>query len=389
MKSTKANISFGSIVATLGAILIGLGVAWMLALNWSDIPSALKIVILVIATGSAFGTGVFARIKNYHTIGHSFLLLGAILYTLSIFLIAQIFSTEATFQGTAILLLLSWVGILFTAYIFDSSLNLVFALVQFLVWIALQYIALFENRLFNIIQPGLGILALIYLAIAILLYGLTQYHKSKDHEFFDVYRFWTALYVLLLTYILSFQSLLPVIWPAGFSLDPTALIFLIGIFLVSIIAALTGISMSMNKGKLRGKEVFGFVVTVVIYILLITLASLVSGERVGFSNGISPLLLILWLVNNIVFIMVILSVIGYGVHYKSPKIVNLAVLFFVLDIITRYIGFIIDLGGQMGFAVISIIGGLILLFGGWAIEKWREKLIKKTESAGQVGYAIN
>jgi len=389
MKSVKANVSFGSIVATIGSILIGLGVAWMLALNWDAIPSALKIVLLVIATGSAYGTGVFARIKNYHKIGHSFLFLGAILYTLSIFLIAQIFSTSPTFQGTAILLLLSWVGILFTAYIFDSSLNLVLALVQFLIWIALQYIALFEDRLQNIIEPGLGILALIYLAIAILLYGLTQYHKSKNHEFFDVYRFWTALYILLLTYILSFQSLLPIIWPTGFSLDAVALMFMIGIFLVSIIAALVGISMSLNKKTLTGKEVFGFVVTVIIYILLITLASLVSGARVGFSRGISPLLLILWLVNNIVFIMVILAVIGYGVHYKSSKIVNLAISFFVLNIITRYIGFIIDLGGQMGFAVLSIIGGVILLFGGWAIEQWREKLIKKTESAGQVGFALN
>ena len=389
MRSIKANISFGSIVATMGAILIGLGVAWMLALNWSSIPSALKIIVLVIATGSAYGVGVFARIKNYHKIGHSFLFLGAILYTLSIFLIAQIFSTETSLQGTAILLLLSWVGILFTAYIFDSSLNLVFALFQFLFWIGLQYGALFENRMSDLFEPGLGILALIYLAIAILLYGLTQYHKSKNHEFFNVYRFWTALYVLLLTYILSFQSLLPIIWPTGFSLDPAALMFLIGIFTISIIAALVGIPMSLNKKTLTGKEVFGFVVTVVIYILLIALASLVSGDRVGFSGGISPLLLILWLVNNIIFIMVILSVIGYGVHYKSSKIVNLAVLFFVLNIITRYIGFIIDLGGQIGFAVLSIIGGLILLFGGWAIEKWREKLIKKTHTKTQVGFDIN
>ena len=389
MNESKSELSFGSIVATIGAILVGLGVVWILALNWHTIPSGLKVVVLVISTAAAYGVGVLARIKDYHKIGHSFLLLGAILYTLSIFLIAQIFNVAVSAQVYAMLLLLSWIGILFTAYIFDSSLNLVFALIQFVYWVGLQYIAIFEERLFDIYQSGLGILALIYLAIAILLYGLTQYHKSKNHEFFDVYRFWTAFYILLLTYILSFQTLLPVLWPQDFSLDPMGLVFLIVMFLIAIVVAMIGISMSVNKKTLKGKEVIAFVGTVVIYILLISVSSLVSGHNVGFSNNISPLLLILWLVNNIVFIFVILAVIGYGVNYKSSKIVNLAILFFVLDIFTRYIGFIIDLGGQIGFAVLSIIGGLILLFGGWAVEKWREKLVAKSKSKSQEGFAIN
>ena len=51
--------------------------------------------------------------------------------------------------------------------------------------------------------------------------------------------------------------------------------------------------------------------------------------------------------DNILFILVILSVIGYGTRYQSAEIVNLAIMFFGLDIITRYIGFILDFGGQI------------------------------------------
>ena len=86
---------------------------------------------------------------------------------------------------------------------------------------------------------------------------------------------------------------------------------------------------------------------------------------------------------------VILAVIGYGVKYKSSKIVNLGILFFIIDIITRYIGFWMDLGGQVGFAVMAIIGGIILIIGGWSIEKWRKGLIQKSKSKSELGFSIH
>ena len=46
----KQSVSFGAIVATIGSILIALGVAWLIALNWRVMPSALKVLILVSST---------------------------------------------------------------------------------------------------------------------------------------------------------------------------------------------------------------------------------------------------------------------------------------------------------------------------------------------------
>jgi hypothetical protein len=141
--------------------------------------------------------------------------------------------------------------------------------------------------------------------------------------------------------------------------------------------------MSENKGKTSAKEILGAVGIVALYGLIITLAATVSGAKAGFSRGMSTGLFFLWIFDNILFIAVILAIIGYGVKNKSSKIVNLGIAFFVIDIITRYIGFILDFGGQIGFAIMAIFGGIILLFGGWAIEKWREKLITKTKSQPQ------
>jgi len=385
----KGNVSFGAIVATIGSILIGLGVAWILAENWASIPSGLKIVILVILTGGAYISGILLRINQYPKIGSSLLFLGALLYTLSIFLISQIFSTDLGFQGNANLILLAWVGVFITSYIFDSSSTLIVALVEFLFWVGFQFFAFYELNFFNFNSFSLGVLAIIYLSIGILLYGLTQLHKSSNHKFFEVYRFWTAFYILLLTYILSFQTLLPILWPEGYQIDAGVLVFLIVSVLVSIIVAMVGITRSINRNKLSGREVIGFVSLSLVYILLISLASLVSGERTFFSGGgISAGLLIMWLFSNLFFIFVILSVIGYGVRYKSSLIVYLGLLFFVLDIITRYIGFWLDIGGEIGFAIMSIIGGIVLIFGGWGIEKWRRILVEKIELKEQTGYQV-
>lgn len=242
----KQHISFGAVVATIGSILIALGIAWLIALNWAAMPSALKVLILVLATAGAYTAGVLFRIHDYEKIGGSLLVLGALLYTLSIFLIAQTFNLATSLQADAFLLLLAWVGILFASYVFDSSPSLVVALAEFLIWISLQYFSFVE--LFRG-DFSVGILAIIYLVVGVGLYGLTQIHKSRDHEFAGIYRYWTAFYVLLLTYILSFQTLLPMLWPDGFSLTASVLVFLIIISLIAIVLAVVGISMSFSKNK--------------------------------------------------------------------------------------------------------------------------------------------
>ena len=219
------------------------------------------------------------------------------------------------------------------------------------------------------------------------MYGLTQIHKATEHRFSDIYRYWTAFYILLLTYILSFQILLPMLWPEAFEMLPGILIFLIVISLIAVILAIIGISMSASKNKLSGKEIISFIGMVILYILLISTASLVSGDRI-FNGRLTTGLWFMWLFDNVLFIFVILSVIGYGTRYKSSKIVNLAIMFFALDIITRYIGFVMDFGGQIGFALMSIIGGIILIFGGWLIEKWRRKLIERTKEREESNYSI-
>ncbi len=58
-------------------------------------------------------------------------------------------------------------------------------------------------------------------------------------------------------------------------------------------------------------------------------------------------------------------------------------MFFALDIATRYIGFMIDFWGYTSLSILFISGGIILLVGGWLFEKWRRTLIARAKSTSQ------
>ncbi len=489
----KRGMSFGTIVATFGAILIALGVAWLIAINWHVMPSVLKILILLLATSGAYIAGTFFRIYDYRGIGGSLLVLGALLYTWSIFLIAQIFSTSVSVQGTAFLLLIAWIGVIIASYIFDSPFSLVIGMAEFLVWLTAQYFAfseLFQREI------SFGLLALMYLVAGILFYGLNLLHKSREHKFSGVYQLWSIFYFLTFAYILSFQSLLPMIWPGGIAFPAASLIFFIIFAVISIGIFIAGAFMSVSNKNVSTIEILAFLGITLLLIVVIILASLVSSslgscnvkscyelttktscentqlpndkvcswdngdcgqlssncylyrnksscesapaklkcvwnnttingycEEIsrrtydyqvqqesnkictqyannrkaclsndvcrwdagsfysyyGFGRGRSiPFSLwALWIFDNIVFILLILSIIGYGTGHKSSRLVNLGISFFALDIITRYIGFVLDFWGYTSLSIFFIIGGIILIFGGWLIEKWRRKLIAK------------
>ncbi|MAG91111.1 hypothetical protein CMO83_00375 [Candidatus Woesearchaeota archaeon] len=381
-KNKIGAASFGTIVAVIGSVLISLGIAWLIAQNWHQFPAAVKIFILLLATSAAFVSGTMLRVKGYPGIAKALLVLGSLLYTLSIFLIAQIFATETTVQGTAWLFLLAWVGVLASAYIFDSPISLIVALVEIIIWLVLQFVA-FGVSSGDMVSSG--ILAFYFLATGVLLYGLSLLHKSAKHKFAAVYRIWTIFYFLAFTYVLSFQAFIPYMWSEESASSTPAVIFLILLVLLSVVSLIAGIARSLKSKNISQKEISVVLATIVVLAILIGITSFAveDSNNYIFGGGSNAPLVnwAIWIVINIAFIFLILAVIGYGTWQKSTQIINLGIVFFALDIVTRYIGFIMDLWGYTSLAIIFISGGIVLLVGGWFIERWRKNLIAKTRKA--------
>ncbi|GEM_PF-3942335 len=493
----KRGASFGTIVGVFGSILIALGIAWLLAQNWHQIPAPLKIIILLGATGVAYATGTILRSREYSGIAKALFILGGLLFSLSVFLIAQIYFTSSGPQGIAWLWMICWVGVLvsacvlvspemywivvaefgiwvifqeiaffgnrnyilsafflingaaivctaislnfsgkkagmpdlqklfiglaisefiywvallflkgstiqdsawtilsawiilmsliimvFIAYNFNSSSSLSASMSIFIAWLMIQYFSFYEktNK-----TPSLGILAFYILGCGILMYGLSLWHRAGKHEFGKIYQHWTTIYFLIFTCILSFQVLLPYIWSKDAAYTTSSLIFLFFLVLLSLISLIIGIVTSVKSGNVEVKEI-GFAVScIVLLLILIGSTALVADEKTPSSFGgkvenVSLGLWGVWLFSNIIFLIMIIGIIGYGTWQKLPNVINLGIFFFSLDILMRYIGFIMDFWGYTSLALIFITGGIVLLGGGFLIEKWRRNLVTKSKT---------
>lgn len=589
-KNPEEHSHFGKVVASMGSVLIIIGIAWLLAQNWHQISSALKIIILVAFTITALISGTLLRLRHYEGIGVSLISLGALLYTLSIFLIAQIFSTTTSLQGTAWLWALAWVGVLIIAYVLDTPLCLVVALAEFITWLVIQYLALTS---FGYMDFGVGLLVLLFLAVGVLLYGLSLLHGASNHLFARVYQWWTAFYLLAFTYLLSFQIVLAFLGVGvSFSEFTTkAGMFFIATAIIALISFFIGWGAAKNAKQINTKEITWFI-GIVFALIILTFTphalafteayaiseteeggscwavscydstteagcikntdalsciwtpgrcfegscsdlspdisseescaankncvwerntcneiscrdlgettcdvakgciwekgesdrpycrwlsceryttakecsfdtfnleckwennwcqdlycrdmksenaclsksclweeqsfcevdqealdnkgDLANTECMGYKNkntcegvnhcmwsefgssgfGLDPgyglfgegemtgRAWFVWIFSNLIFLTLILIIISYGTLHKLPRIINLGIFFFTIDIIARYIGFIMDFSGYTSLSIIFITGGILLIFGGWGIEKWRRNLIAKTK----------
>ncbi|MFH1501276.1 MAG: DUF2157 domain-containing protein [archaeon] len=510
----KEGSIFFKIIAVIGAVLILVGIAWLIAMNWREIPDFLKVLILVISTVLAFGVGVLARIKEHEAPARALILLGAGLYLLSLVLIAQIYHLATSGQHYAWIIFLAWTVIMFTAYLLKSPENLIFSMFLFGLWIFVQYIVLFEGT--GLVDDS-GItmaVALILLSLGVMLYGSSIFHNSIKHQFTNVYRFWSVFYFLALFYILSFQTFIPVI--GNYTFDSAAFnFFLIAIVFISFLGLLLSILFAASKQVISIKEILAFVGIICLLFVLVLVAKPASGDlgvcsskncyefntqtdctsapgilscvwdsssgrvlavpdgepamvgscqpfscynlqsesecnaapqkqacvwknggcRVFDCNELQesnctsdsrcqwdrgncfmdreidsvyavcnqydnqkpecldqeackwrvsssvlrkadlPLSLwLFWIVTNILFIGFIILILGYGQLIGSTNIINLGLAAFILEIITRYIGFWMDLQGYVAFSFLAILGGIILIAGSWLIPKWWKNL---------------
>jgi len=549
--------SFGTVVAILGSCLVALGVAWLLAQNWQQIPDAAKILILVAATGGALAVAVWLRRRGDRGVAAALLLLASLLWTLSVFLVAQIFSTDASLQGTAWLLVLATAGAVAIAYGLESRASLVVGLLEVLVWLFVQFLALLQRQ----DEFSSALLALLFLGAGVGFYALRLLHTER---FASLYRLWTVLYFLLFAYVLSFRDLLPRLWSETAD-KSVAAAFVAAVWAVSVVAAAFGVvrSRSRASGRVAGREPAAVAALVVALLALLLASRFVVGEDFGacrsqpcylleaetcadspacrwqdeqcqprpllppadvcrgfaaaevcrdagcrwgmvfgdgcdevatwcadqpwlacadqlqrcarndyaFSDcatfaddcwradlnrdacvailagcqfaegcaadatlyqsctqigtaercneqercswedglcqdvdpcaaaaspqacaadplctwtkerrmrdGVPAAVWALWIVINLVFVGVILLVIGYGSGLGDGAVINLGIAFFALDVVTRYIGFVIDFWGYTSLSLVFIVGGLLLVYGGYRLERWRRRLIAK------------
>jgi len=77
---------------------------------------------------------------------------------------------------------------------------------------------------------------------------------------------------------------------------------------------------------------------------------------------------------NLLLVIQIFGIIGLGVINKREAFVNTGIVFFVIDLSTRYIELTVDM---LGTSLAFIIGGLLLLGVGYSMERARRRLLRQ------------
>ncbi|MFN2468243.1 MAG: DUF2157 domain-containing protein, partial [Gaiellaceae bacterium] len=147
----------------LGSAAIGAGIILFFAANWSDIPRWLRFGILlaglVAVLGAAFWLLEVRRIRR--NVGHGLVLVGAVLFGASLFLVGQTYHVQAHDP----LAFLAWsAGALSLALYFRSPATAGLAIVAFEAWLVHELVV------YDDFDRGL-----VYVPFALALYGIALY----------------------------------------------------------------------------------------------------------------------------------------------------------------------------------------------------------------------
>ena len=362
--SQKAQARLITILATLGAILVGLGIILFIAGNWERIPQAVRLAMIIVLVPSVYGVGYWLRyVKGYRRVGVAVLLLGAIIYGGAVHLVAQIYNFPL---HDPMIFTYIFAGIIPLAYLTRSQAVMVLALGVFFAMIGFWA----AERIGNSGSDGslTAFVFVLYTMLGLGLFGLGRiqgiFNSTRPYSMvFQVIGLLTVMaFIYLLTFVAIYEN-----FSQGEKLtsnDSLGLWILLyasgGIGILAMAAALV-----RSRSRLSTQSsVLYEGAAVVLLAGAVTSMTLVTHSHVA----IFPLLF------NALFFLSALGLIFAGYLRGQQALVNGALAFFALGVITRYFELSWDL---LDRSIVFLVGGLILLALGFLLERGRRKVIQR------------
>jgi uncharacterized membrane protein len=357
-------------IAFLGALLVGIGAITFFAANWSFVPGWAKLLLIFVAVILAYGTGYWMRFEHEWSprVGNALIFLGALLFGAAIFLIAQGFHVRA---HEATLLYLWALGVLPMAYLLGAPSMVALAAVALAIGLGWELGDLGVRFL-----PALGV----YLVLGVLLYALGELHRGSERGqvLQPPYTLLGLFLILGVLYCLSFSWA----WEGWERNEKGAFAFasafglrLVALTLVTLL--FTGVqclrTLRAASGASDRESMAPMLLLGVAWLIAVIGPELVVPHGSGY-----PLAAI---VANVLLFAVTMGVIALGVLEHRSALVNMGFLFFGVHLFTRYF----DIFGRLLHTSAVFTGaGLLLLFGGMALERARRRLVDPTAEGAAV-----
>lgn len=353
-------------ISTIGSILLGIGAILFVASNWTVMSNMVKILILVGSTFGAYWAGYYFKYQkqNLPKVGASLIFLGALLFGATVFLIAQMYNINA---NSHVLVLIWIIGILPFVYGFSSSPIAGLVTLLFYTWIGLF---VFKGLDFYDAEGDFFKLPVLYLVSGVLMFGIGTMHylSEKLKGVARVYRLAGIKIAMISLFFLTFRFFSGFYNDHSFfsrSLEMSSQ-FTIGFVMFSILAiVLAAIALMFNPSKSNTNFLENLVALGLIGVALLFFF-------VPATTNIYVL------VFNLILAAMVFVLIFIGYQREDMQIVNTGMFWLSALIMVRYFDFFWDL---LPRSLFFMVGGLILVLGGIALEKKRRQLKAKFATA--------
>ncbi len=356
-------------ISTIGSILLGIGAILFVASNWAVMPNLMKILILVGSTFGAYWAGYYFKYQrqNLPKVGASLIFLGALLFGATVFLIAQMYNINA---NSHVLVLIWLIGILPFVYGFSSSPIAGLAALLFYIWIGLF---VFKGLDFYRAQGDFFKLPVLYLVSGVLMFGIGALHylSEKLKGVARVYRLAGIKIAMVSLFFLTFRFFSGFYEHYSFfsrSLE-TSSQFTFGFVLFSILAILLAVIALMFNPSKSSTNILESSVA-----LGLTGAALLF----FFFHATTNIYVLLF---NLILAGIVFVLLFVGYQREDMQIVNTGMFWLSALILVRYFDFFWDL---LPRSLFFMVGGLILVLGGIALERKRRQLKAKFTSVSAV-----
>jgi uncharacterized membrane protein len=339
-------------IATIGALVAGLGVVLFFAANWDGIPRPGRVALLLALIAASYGGGFFLRdVRGTHThVGAALLLLGGIAFGASLFLVGQMYHVRAH-DPLAFLVLAVGSGV--TAVVVRSRALATLSLGSAVAWLVFEAAVAGPGETFDEVEylPVVGTLA------GTALYGLGTGLGDRLDVFRVPARWLGYLLATVGVFVFTFRDAVDSLADRG-SLGTGLGLGLVSLALLAGVGAAALALWSERPTRLYEAATLGAVAAVMLLAVLVP-------ERGGGDPIVYPL------VFNVLLAALALGAIVVGYENDEQWLATLGLAWVGIDLIARYLDFFWSmLPRSLAFVGVGIVILLLAVF----LERQRKRL---------------
>lgn len=401
-----------SIFATLGSILLGLGVILFFASNWKYVPVWGKLSLIFTLIIVSYGIGYYLAYekKNFPRVGNALIFLGVMFFGGGIWLVAQIFNLKADHPFSQ----LAWaIAGFLIVYATRQRPILALSSILLIIWTGIEQLK-FQNYnflylviLFAIAVP-FTIMLKSRLSVFINQIGLTLwclFSMVPIFEYVDERKIPSAIFSTIILVSILLIVITPLfeekIKPLSYTITDTSIVLSLIFGFIFTFRGFIDFSCFVNRGYYYPNANADSSALLIIPLILTTLAivsalySIILKKIKIAENSINSVLALIFfsflcLINyvtvdaafsntiavffNIIYVLLLLALVKKGFAEKEPIYINISLIFFVIFIIARYFDFAWKM---MDRSLFFIFGGTALIIASVFIEKWRRNVTKE------------